>query len=59
MELGEVFLSLMKIHVQVSNNLHFKCLCWAILMLTTGYGRLINILYVIDSRKNIVLLVFL
>lgn len=49
---GKVFLSLMKTHLQASNNLLFKCLCSVILTLTSGYGRLINILCVIDSIEN-------
>lgn len=55
---GKVFLSLMETHVQALNNLHFKRSCSAILTLMTGYSRLTNILYVIDFRKNICVLVF-
>lgn len=55
---GKVFLSLMKTHVQASDNLHFKRSCSAILTLMTGYSRLTNILYVIDFRENICVLVF-
>lgn len=56
---GKVFLSLMKTHVQASNNLLFKCLCSVILMLTSGYSRLVNMLCVIDSiERNVILVTF-